>query len=433
MTTLTTTTTPLDPTPVVVIVPCGGRKASTDTPVPAGELYTGSYHRAARRAADVLAGEGGRVLILSALHGLVELDQLLAPYELRAGQAGTVTGETLREQAAALGITGANVTVLGGRAYVDLARKVWPALTAPLAGTRGIGEQMARLAAIYKPAPARQAPAAPIDREALWQSCREHAEARHAERLAKEARRRAAYVTADTLRITGRRASVRFTFPTGSGTAKAAARLRAARRFAAANGVTVTQLDTVTLQAHGTPEWVARFASALPRLVELVEGYTALVVRHYGRWERHSSAARHLDGVSEVERRAHLRAFRARAFDVIVATLLRPDTEPAPQLDGDAPLWEQADAIAAQYAEYGWFDVTGKADAEEVARLLGAAIVQTAAPAVPAAPTGRRLLTPRPARRTAVLRGARSGLRTTARPEPGAAPEFDQLDLFAVA
>ncbi|GAB2468358.1 hypothetical protein GCM10027187_40690 [Streptosporangium sandarakinum] len=412
------------PTPTatrVVIVPCGGKKADTTTAVPAADLYVGSYHRAARRAADTLTAGGGRVLILSALHGLVPLDQLVAPYELRAGQAGTVTGETLHAQAAALGITDADVTVLGGRAYVELARQVWPNLNAPLAGTRGIGEQMARLAAIYKPTPARQAPAAPIDREALWQSCREHAEARHVERLAKEARRRAAYVTADTLRIAAGRASVRFSFPTGAGAARVAARMRAACRFAAANGVTTTQLDAATLQAHGAPERVARFASALPRLVELVEGYTALVVRHYGRWERHSSAARHLDGVSEVERRAHLRAFRARAFDVIVATLLRPDTEPAPQLDGDAPLWEQADAIAAQYAEYGWFDVTGKADDVEVTRLLETALVD-APPAVSAVavplPAARAL--PRPARR-----------RTAARRARRSAAAFDQLDLFA--
>ncbi|MGV9310475.1 MULTISPECIES: hypothetical protein [unclassified Nonomuraea] len=46
--------------------------------MPAGELYTGSYHRAARRAADALTHDGGRVLNLSALHGLVELDQMLA-------------------------------------------------------------------------------------------------------------------------------------------------------------------------------------------------------------------------------------------------------------------------------------------------------------------------------------------------------------------
>ncbi|GHH56082.1 DUF6884 domain-containing protein [Streptomyces candidus] len=147
----------------VVIVPCGGRKAVwTDglrkgepVPVlPAGEMYVGSYHRAARRAADALTrgGRSGRVLILSAKHGLVELTEWIITYELRAGDPGTVDGETLRKQAHELGISGAAVTVLGGRAYVDLAREAFPDLDAPLAGTRGIGEQLARLASIYDPA-----------------------------------------------------------------------------------------------------------------------------------------------------------------------------------------------------------------------------------------------------------------------------------------
>ncbi|MET7335889.1 DUF6884 domain-containing protein [Nonomuraea sp. NPDC005650] len=405
MTTLATPTT-------VVIIPCGGRKADTDTPVPAGELYTGSYHRAARRAADTLAGTTGRVLILSALHGLVTLDTMLAPYELRAGQPGTVTADTLRAQAAALCITNAAVTVLGGRAYVELARQVWPTLTAPLAGTRGIGEQLARLAAIYKPAPA---PAPVFDAEAA----RQRIEARHAEQAAREARRRAAYVTADTIRVDRHgRATVAFTFPSGTGKAKVEARIRAARRFAAANGVTTTQPDALTLAAHGTPERVARFASALPRLIELVENYTMITVKHYGRWENHSTNQHHMDGLDATERRARLRRFRAEAFDAIVDTLLRPANEPAPRIDENVTIWEQAAAVAANYAEYGWFDVTAKADRDEAAALLAAAIVETSPALATVTPIGPRVLA-RPARRPA------------ARGVAAARPAFDQLTLFA--
>ncbi|MFF6852786.1 DUF6884 domain-containing protein [Streptomyces antimycoticus] len=146
----------------VVIVACGGRKAvyadgvRKGEPVigaRAGELYVGSYHRAARRAADVLTrnGRAGRVLILSAKWGLVELDRHILNYNLKAGDPGTVDGETLRRQAHELGISGAAVTVLGGRAYVSLARQVWDELDTPLAGTRGIGEQLARFADTYAP------------------------------------------------------------------------------------------------------------------------------------------------------------------------------------------------------------------------------------------------------------------------------------------
>ncbi|MEV0829726.1 DUF6884 domain-containing protein, partial [Nonomuraea rubra] len=338
----------------VVIVPCGGRKLDTDVAVPAGELYTGSYHRAARRAAEALAGRRGRVLILSALHGLVALDEPLLPYELRAGQPGTVTGERLREQAAALGITDAAVTVLGGRAYTDLARQVWPAAAAPLQGCRGIGEQLARLAAIYNaPQPAELGPIA-------------------ARRAALDAARRARYVTAGALTVDGGRAAVRFTFPAAAG--KDAARLAAAVRFAAAYGVTTAAAGARELDATGTPEQVARLVSALPRLLDLAEGYTSLAVKQLGRWERHSSAAAHLAGVAEAELRALRRTFRAEAFEAVVDALLTAegDVEVAAP-DEAAPMWAQAAAVAGAIAEYGWVDVAERADAVEVAELLAAA------------------------------------------------------------
>ncbi|MFC6081007.1 DUF6884 domain-containing protein [Sphaerisporangium aureirubrum] len=227
---------------MVVVVPCGGRKVATDVPVPAGELYTGSYHRAARRAAAVLAGPRGRVLILSALHGLVAPDEPLMPYELRAGQPGTVTGETLRTQAAELGATNATVIVLGGRAYVDLARQVWPHAAAPLQGTRGIGEQLARLAAIYNPVPPAHGPG--------------QVAARRADR---DARRRARYVTTGPLHLAGGRAQTRITFP--AATSKSSARLAAAAQFAVPYGVAVEEHQG-ELTAHGAAEQVARYISA---------------------------------------------------------------------------------------------------------------------------------------------------------------------------
>lgn len=146
----------------VVIVSCGGRKAvyadgiRKGEPVigaRAGELYVGSYHQAARRAADVLTrgGRSGRVLILSAKWGLVELDQHILNYDLKAGDPGTVDGETLRRQAHELGVSGAAVTVLGGKAYTKLTREVWQDITDVCAGARGIGDHLARFAEIYGP------------------------------------------------------------------------------------------------------------------------------------------------------------------------------------------------------------------------------------------------------------------------------------------
>lgn len=127
----------------VVIVGCGRAKAAH--PATAGELYTGSYHAACRRAAAARAGADGTILILSAKHGLLALDERVEPYELRMGQAGSVTADQVRQQAAARGLLDAQVTVLAGRAYARLVAQVWPHAVQPLAGTRGIGEQLHRL------------------------------------------------------------------------------------------------------------------------------------------------------------------------------------------------------------------------------------------------------------------------------------------------
>jgi hypothetical protein len=72
-----------------------------------------------RRAAERISGPAG-VLVLSALHGFVQLDDELLPYEQRMDTPGRVSVERLRAQAAALGIlTARDLVALGGRAYVD--------------------------------------------------------------------------------------------------------------------------------------------------------------------------------------------------------------------------------------------------------------------------------------------------------------------------
>ena len=138
----------------LVIVPCGAKKQTAEEVCEAGEMYVGSYHQACRRAAEALAEDGCRVLILSAKYGLLRLTDYIARYDLRAGDPGAITGEALREQAHKLYATGAQVTILGGAEYVRLAREVWPDAEAPLSGCRGIGEQLARLAGIRKGVPA---------------------------------------------------------------------------------------------------------------------------------------------------------------------------------------------------------------------------------------------------------------------------------------
>lgn len=411
----------------VVVVSCGGRKA--DGPAVAGELYTGSYHRAMRRAADALTRDGGRVLILSARYGLVELDELLAPYELRLGDAGAVSAERVREQAEALGVADEAVTVLGGRAYVELAREVWVDAEAPLAGSRGICEQLGRLARIYRDAPA----AGHVDH------IERDAAARHADQVEREARKRAGYVTASPIRVDHHgRASVRFDFPRAG--RKGAARSAAARRFAASYGVevhTVRKLthynpgglddrgpvrDELALDVTGTPEAVARFVSGLPRALDKVEALTSAAARHYGRWERHSAAEAHLEYVDPSGRRALARTFRAAAFDAVVDTLLDPPPV-EPSLASDRPAWELAEEIGQTYALYGWVDVADQADADEVEQLLADAD-RALDPAAVAFEAELGELLAGQARRAAALYGALDGEELLAGPEgPGEAYE----------
>lgn len=134
----------------LVVVPCG--RAKLDHAAPAGQLYVGGQHRLARQAADVLAAQaGGHVVILSALHGLLQLDQLVEPYDVTMGDPEAVTVDVVQRQLAQLGAS--RVIALTPRAYSDLLRAPWVELDDRLAGSRGLLEQRSRLAAIKRSAP----------------------------------------------------------------------------------------------------------------------------------------------------------------------------------------------------------------------------------------------------------------------------------------
>ncbi|SEM77737.1 DUF6884 domain-containing protein [Streptacidiphilus jiangxiensis] len=127
----------------IVIVGCG--KAKQDRRVTAGMLYTGGFHWACRYTGMELLHGGGRLYILSAAHGLLDLHTEIDPYDLTVGDPGSVSPDLVRAQALERGLEHAEVTVLAGSRYVDLARAAWPDLEAPLAGARGIGEMQQRL------------------------------------------------------------------------------------------------------------------------------------------------------------------------------------------------------------------------------------------------------------------------------------------------
>ncbi|MFE9619544.1 DUF6884 domain-containing protein [Streptomyces sp. NPDC006384] len=153
-----------EPLTQLLLVPCSMGKL--DVPAaPAGEMYVGSYHVAARRAAAAASANGSaQVLILSAKFGLLRDEDRILHYDLRAGDSGTVTRQALARQAHFLGVSAARVTVFAGKAYADLARTIWPGLEHPLEG-RGIGQHLAFFAALYRPG--RPAGARPQRRRGL--------------------------------------------------------------------------------------------------------------------------------------------------------------------------------------------------------------------------------------------------------------------------
>jgi hypothetical protein len=135
--------------PELIVIPCGARKL--DHRARAADMYVGSYHRACRRAAEALRPD--RLVILSAHYGLLDPGDEIDPYDTPHGAAGAVTAELLRDQAARRGLTERDpVVVLGGARHVALATAVWPHALNPLSGTRGMGEQVARLAAMARAA-----------------------------------------------------------------------------------------------------------------------------------------------------------------------------------------------------------------------------------------------------------------------------------------
>ncbi|MER6365834.1 DUF6884 domain-containing protein [Kitasatospora sp. NPDC001527] len=141
----------------VVVIPCSGAKLATAAE--AGRIYTGSLHRLARRTADALTAAGGVVVVLSARHGFLRLDEVVQPYDHTWRDSGAVTVPELQRQAAELGLTGAaEVVLLTPGEYTKRAAQVWPNAATPLAHL-GIGHQRGRLAALRED-PAQYATAA---------------------------------------------------------------------------------------------------------------------------------------------------------------------------------------------------------------------------------------------------------------------------------
>lgn len=108
-------------------------------------MYTGSYHRACMRYAWSIA-RPEQIRILSAKYGLLQLTDVIEPYNLKMGQTGSITTVEVKKQASANGLLSEDVIALGGHLYTNICREVWPRCLTPLASVGGMGKQIQWLA-----------------------------------------------------------------------------------------------------------------------------------------------------------------------------------------------------------------------------------------------------------------------------------------------
>jgi hypothetical protein len=130
----------------IIVIPCGYRKL--DHAAPAGDMYVGGHHRLARQAADRLAlNHGGRVVILSAKHGLLDLDTVIEPYDVTVGDWDAVDKDYVTRQLIAMDAR--NIIALTPKSYTALLTgRSGSRVDDRLAGTTSIFEQRTVLATI---------------------------------------------------------------------------------------------------------------------------------------------------------------------------------------------------------------------------------------------------------------------------------------------
>ena len=142
------------------LVACSAGKLAA--PAAARDLYTGQTFKLARALAESRAD---RWAILSARHGLVEPDQVIAPYDLALRDCSLTSRRAWGAKVSAAlhtrGYRGGRVVLLAPRAYViplladKLGSNMFDHYDTPLAGL-GIGQQLGYLSQQLKGQPELQ-------------------------------------------------------------------------------------------------------------------------------------------------------------------------------------------------------------------------------------------------------------------------------------
>ena len=134
------------------VIPCGATKLGKAAP--AAEFYTGSMFKDALDTARQHFSDD-KIFVVSAKHGLVSLDQVLEPYDLKLGSPGSIEWNDISVQLTDLGITGKVLSLLPKDYFRLFERSTKGVPNMPsrhnieienlFEGTKGIGEQKGRL------------------------------------------------------------------------------------------------------------------------------------------------------------------------------------------------------------------------------------------------------------------------------------------------
>lgn len=212
---------------------------------------------------------------------------------------------------------------------------------------------------------------------------------------ARRAARCRSYIIASPLVIDGNgRAAAQILFPVHGARARSTARAEAACVLAAVYGVATHRLPAGRGQApavamSGVAENVARLVAALPRLVDYAEQLASEAARAFGRWTRHSRSRARIARMTAAELRVRAREFRAASFGVAVDVLAGPNDAPVPVPRAERAPWEQVEAIAGGYAQYGWVCITEAYDPADARRILADATLSHVEPLPGRTGTGR--------------------------------------------
>jgi hypothetical protein len=140
-----------------VIIPCGKEKSTKAAKVE--DFYLGSMFQDALNTARQLFTDD-RIFVVSAKHGLVPLDTVLEPYDMKMGDPGSVTPDDISRQITSLGLSNSAtaLSLLPSNYHSVFARgadrmqRRWT-VTQEFAGTKGIGQQKAKLKNLRANAP----------------------------------------------------------------------------------------------------------------------------------------------------------------------------------------------------------------------------------------------------------------------------------------